>query len=48
LTSPLDFIPVDMLDLQTNQLGGRDEKETIFRRANNKDFERSRGNWQYP
>jgi hypothetical protein len=29
--SLLDFIPVDMLDLRTNQLEKNDEKETVFR-----------------
>jgi hypothetical protein len=33
MESPLDFIPVDMLDLRTNQLEKKDEKETVFRGA---------------
>ena len=30
VTSPLDFIPVDMLDLQANQLEADNEKEAFF------------------
>jgi uncharacterized protein len=41
VTSLFDFIPVDMLGDQSNQLGGTNE-ETIFRGADYPDFKRSR------
>ena len=47
VTSPLDFIPVDMLDLRSNQLEMSNEKETFHRRTDYKDFKRRRSCGQY-